>query len=141
LTIGHHAVSFDYAYGGGNGREKGAVRAGGGSNHRFGLDDAVLIKDNHVAVAGGIRLMRQSILGVSSNGCLQAHPAAKPSIARKIIGASTRRACRVGVAMSRAGCMGLKPACSAMSTRSMGAGWPEDRPQKHSGRLEAVPSR
>ncbi|KQP56286.1 carboxylating nicotinate-nucleotide diphosphorylase [Methylobacterium sp. Leaf108] len=34
--------------------EKHAVRAGGGSNHRFGLDDAVLIKDNHVAVAGGI---------------------------------------------------------------------------------------
>jgi len=35
--------------------EKYAVRAGGGSNHRFGLDDAVLIKDNHVAVAGGVR--------------------------------------------------------------------------------------
>lgn len=34
--------------------EKWAVRAGGGSNHRFGLDDAVLIKDNHIAVAGGI---------------------------------------------------------------------------------------
>ncbi len=34
--------------------EKAAVRAGGGSNHRYGLDDAVLIKDNHVAVAGGI---------------------------------------------------------------------------------------
>jgi nicotinate-nucleotide pyrophosphorylase (carboxylating) len=34
--------------------EKYAVRAGGGSNHRFGLDDAVLIKDNHVAIAGGI---------------------------------------------------------------------------------------
>jgi nicotinate-nucleotide pyrophosphorylase (carboxylating) len=33
--------------------EKYAVRAGGGANHRFGLDDAVLIKDNHVAVAGG----------------------------------------------------------------------------------------
>jgi nicotinate-nucleotide pyrophosphorylase (carboxylating) len=31
------------------------VRAGGGSNHRFGLDDAVLIKDNHVALAGGLR--------------------------------------------------------------------------------------
>ena len=28
---------------------------GGGSNHRFGLDDAVLIKDNHVAIAGGVR--------------------------------------------------------------------------------------
>ena len=35
--------------------EKYAVRAGGGSNHRFGLDDAVLIKDNHVAIAGGVR--------------------------------------------------------------------------------------
>ncbi len=35
--------------------EKHAIRAGGGSNHRFGLDDAVLIKDNHVAVAGGVR--------------------------------------------------------------------------------------
>src|ERR1700744_4196800 len=34
--------------------EKYAVRVGGGSNHRFGLDDAVLIKDNHVAIAGGI---------------------------------------------------------------------------------------
>ncbi len=30
-----------------------AVRAGGGASHRFGLDDAVLIKDNHVAVCGG----------------------------------------------------------------------------------------
>lgn len=35
--------------------EKYAVRCGGGFNHRFGLDDAVLIKDNHIAVAGGIR--------------------------------------------------------------------------------------
>jgi len=35
--------------------QKYAVRVGGGANHRFGLDDAVLIKDNHVAVCGGIR--------------------------------------------------------------------------------------
>ena len=35
--------------------EKYAIRAGGGSNHRFGLDDAVLIKDNHVAIAGDVR--------------------------------------------------------------------------------------
>jgi nicotinate-nucleotide pyrophosphorylase (carboxylating) len=35
--------------------EKAAVRHGGGKNHRFGLDDAILIKDNHVAIAGGIR--------------------------------------------------------------------------------------
>jgi nicotinate-nucleotide pyrophosphorylase (carboxylating) len=35
--------------------EKYAVRCGGGANHRFGLDDAMLIKDNHIAIAGGIR--------------------------------------------------------------------------------------
>jgi len=34
--------------------EKYAVRAGGGMNHRFGLYDAVLVKDNHIAAAGGI---------------------------------------------------------------------------------------
>ena len=34
--------------------EKYAIRCGGGFNHRFGLDDAILIKDNHIAVAGGI---------------------------------------------------------------------------------------
>jgi len=34
--------------------EKYAVRCGGGVNHRLGLDDAVLIKDNHIAVAGGV---------------------------------------------------------------------------------------
>lgn len=35
--------------------QKYAVRVGGGSNHRYGLDDAVLIKDNHVALAGSVR--------------------------------------------------------------------------------------
>ena len=34
--------------------EKYAVRCGGGSNHRFNLSDGVLIKDNHIAAAGGI---------------------------------------------------------------------------------------
>jgi nicotinate-nucleotide pyrophosphorylase (carboxylating) len=34
--------------------QKYAVRAGGGANHRFGLDDAILIKDNHIAIAGGV---------------------------------------------------------------------------------------
>jgi len=34
--------------------EKEAVRLGGGANHRFGVDDAMLIKDNHVALAGGV---------------------------------------------------------------------------------------
>lgn len=36
--------------------DKYAVKCGGGSNHRFGLDDAILIKDNHIAVAGGVDL-------------------------------------------------------------------------------------
>ncbi len=40
--------------------EKYAVRCGGGMNHRFGLDDAVLIKDNHIAVCGGIRQALQA---------------------------------------------------------------------------------
>jgi nicotinate-nucleotide pyrophosphorylase (carboxylating) len=45
--------------------EKYAVRVGGGTNHRFGLDDAVLIKDNHLAVAGSpedaVRRARQAV--------------------------------------------------------------------------------
>jgi nicotinate-nucleotide pyrophosphorylase (carboxylating) len=41
--------------------EKYAVRCGGGFNHRFGLDDAILIKDNHIAVAGGIRPVLQRV--------------------------------------------------------------------------------
>lgn len=40
--------------------EKYAVRCGGGVNHRIGLDDAVLIKDNHIAVAGGIAPVLQA---------------------------------------------------------------------------------
>jgi len=36
--------------------QKYAVRAGGGANHRFRLDDAILIKDNHIALAGGVGL-------------------------------------------------------------------------------------
>lgn len=41
--------------------EKYAVRAGGGVNHRFGLYDAVLIKDNHIAAAGGIAAALEAI--------------------------------------------------------------------------------
>jgi nicotinate-nucleotide pyrophosphorylase (carboxylating) len=45
--------------------QKYAVRAGGGVNHRFGLDDAVLIKDNHVAAAGGVaKAIRAARAGV-----------------------------------------------------------------------------
>ncbi|MGC6475752.1 MAG: carboxylating nicotinate-nucleotide diphosphorylase [Parvibaculales bacterium] len=42
--------------------EKYAVRCGGGVNHRFGLDDGVLIKDNHIAVAGGVTAAVQAAL-------------------------------------------------------------------------------
>lgn len=41
--------------------EKYAVRMGGGSNHRFGLDDAVLIKDNHLVMAGGLENAVKSV--------------------------------------------------------------------------------
>ena len=41
--------------------QKYAVSVGGGSNHRFGLDDAILIKDNHIAVAGGIDQALQQV--------------------------------------------------------------------------------
>ncbi|SMF35290.1 nicotinate-nucleotide pyrophosphorylase [carboxylating] [Xaviernesmea oryzae] len=45
--------------------EKYAVRAGGGMNHRFALHDAVLIKDNHVAIAGGVaEAIRRARAGV-----------------------------------------------------------------------------
>ena len=45
--------------------EKYAVRAGGGMNHRFALYDAVLIKDNHVAIAGGVvEAIRRAKAGV-----------------------------------------------------------------------------
>ncbi len=43
--------------------EKYAVRAGGGHNHRFGLYDAVLIKDNHIAAAGGVREAVEALPG------------------------------------------------------------------------------
>ena len=46
--------------------EKAAVAAGGGANHRLGLDDAILIKENHVAIAGGIT--------VAVSGARAAHP-------------------------------------------------------------------
>ncbi len=40
--------------------EKQAVIHGGGSNHRFGLSDAILIKDNHIAAAGGVRAVLEA---------------------------------------------------------------------------------
>ncbi|MBN1294051.1 MAG: carboxylating nicotinate-nucleotide diphosphorylase [Candidatus Latescibacteria bacterium] len=42
--------------------DKYAVRVGGGSNHRFGLFDMVLIKDNHIAIAGGIRIAVEGVI-------------------------------------------------------------------------------
>jgi nicotinate-nucleotide pyrophosphorylase (carboxylating) len=47
--------------------EKYAVRCGGGFNHRFGLDDAMLIKDNHIAVAGGIRAVLERARGTAGH--------------------------------------------------------------------------
>jgi nicotinate-nucleotide pyrophosphorylase (carboxylating) len=47
--------------------EKYAVRCGGGYNHRFGLDDAMLIKDNHIAVAGGIAAVLKRAKGAAGH--------------------------------------------------------------------------
>ena len=47
--------------------EKYAVRCGGGYNHRFGLDDAILIKDNHIAVAGGIAPVLERAKGAAGH--------------------------------------------------------------------------
>ena len=41
--------------------DKYAVRMGGASNHRFGLYDMVMIKDNHILIAGGIKLAVEAI--------------------------------------------------------------------------------
>ena len=45
--------------------EKYAVRCGGGSNHRFGLDDGILVKDNHLLVAGGIHAAVRGLRQIS----------------------------------------------------------------------------
>ncbi|MCL7465473.1 carboxylating nicotinate-nucleotide diphosphorylase [Phaeovulum sp. NW3] len=47
--------------------EKLAVQHGGGSNHRFGLSDAILIKDNHIAAAGGVRQVLQAARAARSH--------------------------------------------------------------------------
>lgn len=47
--------------------EKQAVLHGGGFNHRFSLSDAILIKDNHIAAAGGIRPVLQSVKAQASH--------------------------------------------------------------------------
>lgn len=47
--------------------EKQAVLHGGGFNHRFSLSDAILVKDNHIAAAGGIRPVLQAIKGQASH--------------------------------------------------------------------------
>jgi nicotinate-nucleotide pyrophosphorylase (carboxylating) len=50
--------------------EKHAVRAGGGSNHRFGLDDGILIKDNHLAAVGSITEAVTRMRELSPHGLL-----------------------------------------------------------------------
>lgn len=47
--------------------EKAAVRHGGGANHRYGLGDAILIKDNHIAGAGGVRAVLERVKAARSH--------------------------------------------------------------------------
>ena len=59
--------------------EKHAVACGGGINHRFGLDDAILIKDNHVAVCGGVAEYFPGVLGaLASLSGRQVHTVPEP---------------------------------------------------------------
>jgi len=51
--------------------DKYAVCVGGGSNHRFGLFDMVLIKDNHIAIAGGIRIAVERVVSFLKERNLQ----------------------------------------------------------------------
>ena len=51
--------------------EKYAVRCGGGSNHRMGLDDAILIKDNHVRIAGGIAPALAAVRAAGSSHAIE----------------------------------------------------------------------
>jgi nicotinate-nucleotide pyrophosphorylase (carboxylating) len=51
--------------------EKYAVRCGGGTNHRMGLDDAVLIKDNHVRIAGGIEAALAAVRATRSDRSIE----------------------------------------------------------------------
>lgn len=48
--------------------QKYAVRTGGGMNHRLGLYDAMLIKENHIAAAGGVRAAMARALGIAQHG-------------------------------------------------------------------------
>lgn len=50
--------------------EKYAVKMGGGENHRFGLFDNVLIKDNHIAISGGIKNALSKIIGEIEVKCI-----------------------------------------------------------------------
>lgn len=50
--------------------EKQAVKVGGGANHRFGLYDAVLVKENHIAAAGGVRAAAERALAAAPPGML-----------------------------------------------------------------------
>jgi nicotinate-nucleotide pyrophosphorylase (carboxylating) len=50
--------------------EKQAVRVGGGENHRFGLHDAILVKENHIAAAGGVRPAAELALAAAAHGML-----------------------------------------------------------------------
>ncbi|MFL5839702.1 MAG: carboxylating nicotinate-nucleotide diphosphorylase [Thermoleophilaceae bacterium] len=50
--------------------EKAAVKSGGGFNHRFGLDDAILIKENHSALAGGVGLATRAAIDKAPKGMM-----------------------------------------------------------------------
>ena len=96
--------------------EKYAVRCGGGQNHRMGLGDAALIKDNHVAAAGGVA------------AAIAAVRAAAPSVALEVecdTLAQVREALDAGAALILLDNMGLATlrAAVALAAGTPGPGW------------------
>ena len=76
--------------------QKYAVRVGGGGNHRFGLDDAVLIKDNHVALAGGVRPALERAR--AGTGC-KAHDKTHGEAHKKAANYKRPKHCRLHIAL------------------------------------------
>ena len=71
--------------------EKWAVRIGGGANHRMGLHDMVLIKDNHIAAAGGVREAASRVASRNLDGLLVEVEVVRPDQVEELRGLTIQR--------------------------------------------------
>jgi nicotinate-nucleotide pyrophosphorylase (carboxylating) len=98
--------------------EKWAVRLGGGSNHRMGLHDMVLVKDNHVALAGGVAEAARRVLSRNTEGL---------PVVIEVDGPAELAELR-GLPLARILLDNMEVDEIAESVRTV-AGWPEPRPE------------